>query len=81
MGGLIPRQGPQKSAPKKPPYRHTVNKDKKYRSDILSVCIKKNKRTVIMMEAARCRFYVRAIPYLRIWGPRLSIDSPAQGPI
>ena len=36
--------------------------------------IKTDMRAAVTMEAAGCRFYVRAIPYLRIWGCRIPLN-------
>jgi len=59
------RESP-KSARKKPSCWRKVNKDKERRSGILPLCIKTDMRAAVTMEAAQCRFYVRAIPYVRI---------------
>jgi len=59
------RESP-KSARKKPSCWRKANKDKERRSGILPLCIKTDMRAAVTMEAAQCRFYVRAIPYVRI---------------
>ncbi|HOH30580.1 MAG TPA: hypothetical protein PLC40_12965 [Candidatus Hydrogenedentes bacterium] len=59
-----------KSARKKPSCWRKANKDKERRSGILPLCIKTDMRAAVTMEAAGCRFYDLAIPYVRIQGMR-----------
>ncbi|HOC67259.1 MAG TPA: hypothetical protein PKO23_00495 [Candidatus Hydrogenedentes bacterium] len=55
-----------KSARKTPSCWRKANKDKERRSSILSLSIKTDMRAAVTMEAAGCRFYDPAIPYVRI---------------